>query len=177
MKFTFRLYDSIDIQHHETSGNEDDDDFTPIINKAGYYICIRCFSIIQKPDLKLDRFEENSFNFLTGFKTNQEKENKKFLNKLENLNREEFKRAIDKLYYWRHRELSFPKASEPAFKVKFIEDYLNTSIDWFNKYYLQAPPLKITAKTSNSQNLIKWNGSELQLKRLYSEMIAERIFC
>lgn len=173
--FTLKLYDHIIERHFDVEANADDEELTRINSPAGFYVVIRNFVISEDDIYKLKLSE--TYNKLLMRKLLFEKPKqrlilyKKCFNKITDLNKQEFKFAKEKFSKWNHVRQKFQYADEPIQKIKYLENYIYASLEWFKKNKIKMPQIKINNKTNNLIVPYIWNGNESQLNKLYDEVI------
>lgn len=189
-KFELKLYERIIEQLYDIEVYADDGEFTPYIRPSGFYYKVKNFTISKSPNNKLstdcntETILSQKFEFTKAdLKRNKSKilEQKKFfytqsVKAMEKLNREEFELGKEKLFKWRNRINIFPNADEPIQKVKYIENYLYASLEWFEQNNLTPPDFMLDVKKTDRKYFINWNGTEEQLNKLFDEMKTRKYF-
>jgi len=173
--FTLKLYDRIIEQYADVEGFADNEERTPVISPAGFYVVIRNFVISEDDNHRLKIFEIGSQLFMQKLLFEKSKQKlilyQECINKIADLNRQEFKLAKEKFSKWNQVRQKFRYADEPLEKIKYLENYIYTSIEWFKKNKIKIPQIKIA--TENNYPIVSfiWNGKQSQLKKLYDEVI------
>jgi len=167
-----RLYTSIFYRKKDEGDYDDVGENGPALIKKGYYYSYREFQYVFYSHAK-NGIEREEYIEPKIFKQLELSKSINRFQQIEELNRTEFRRALPHLVYFRDRRKKLPSSNTAKKRVKFIESYLNNSLDWFRANKLKEPGFRINGDLLSIYDLLTWGDSQPTLQRLFNQLQAK----